>query len=69
MKVSRLYKIKVWVAVLYIFALSTMFYIYESIAQYKANGAYIMVAATTIMLNVVNRSINCPLCQGHFELV
>ncbi len=28
---------------LYIFlALSTMFYIYESIAQYKANGAYIM---------------------------
>lgn len=39
MKVSRLYKIKVWVAVLYIFALSTMFYIYESIAQYKANGA------------------------------
>ena len=58
MKVSRLYKIKVWVAVLNIFALSTMFYIYESIAQYKANGAYIMVAATTIMLNVVNRSIH-----------
>ena len=43
----------------YIFlALSTMFYIYESIAQYKANGAYIMVAATTIMLDVVNRSIH-----------
>ena len=39
-------------------ALSTMFYIYESIAQYKANGAYIMVAATTIMLDVVNRSIH-----------
>lgn len=33
-------------------------YIYESIAQYKANGAYIMVAATTIMLDVVNRSIH-----------
>ena len=43
----------------YIFlALSTMFYIYESIAQYKANGAYIMVAVTTIMLDVVNRSIH-----------
>lgn len=58
MKVSRIYKINVGVAVLYIFALSTMFYIYESIAQYKANGAYIMVAATTIMPDVVNRSIH-----------
>ena len=38
--------------------LSTMFYIYESIGQYKSNGAYIMVAATTIMLNVVNKSIH-----------
>ena len=42
---------------LYIFA-SCILYIYESIAQYKANGAYIMVAATTIMLDVVNRSIH-----------
>ena len=51
--------IKMCIIFYYIFlALSTMFYIYESIAQYKANGAYIMVAATTIMLDVVNRSIH-----------
>ena len=51
--------IKTCIIFYYIFlALSTMFYIYESIAQYKANGAYIMVAATTIMLDVVNRSIH-----------
>mgnify|MGYP000753789741 CR=1 FL=1 len=50
--------IKCVLFLLYILALSTMFYIYESIAQYKANGAYIMVAATTIMLDVVNRSIH-----------
>ncbi|WP_418373487.1 hypothetical protein [Agathobacter sp.] len=51
--------IKICIIFYYIFlALSTMFYIYESIAQYKANGAYIMVAATTIMLDVVNRSIH-----------
>ena len=50
--------IKMCIIFYYIFlALSTMFYIYESIAQYKANGAY-MVAATTIMLDVVNRSIH-----------
>ena len=51
--------IKTCIIFYYIFlALSTMFYIYESIAQYKANGAYIMVAATTIMLDAVNRSIH-----------
>lgn len=51
--------IKMCIIFYYIFlALSTMFYIYESIAQYKANGAYIMVAATTIMLKVVNKSIH-----------
>ena len=49
--------IKMCIIFYYIF-LATMFYIYESIAQYKANGAYIMVAATTIMLDVVNRSIH-----------
>ena len=51
--------IKMCIIFYYIFlALSTMFYIYESIGQYKSNGAYIMVAATTIMLNVVNKSIH-----------
>lgn len=51
--------IKICIIFYYIFlALSTMCYIYESIAQYKANGAYIMVAVTTIMLDVVNRSIH-----------
>ena len=37
---------------------SCILYIYESIAQYKANGAYTMATATTIMLDVVNRSIH-----------
>lgn len=41
---------------LYIFA-SCILYIYESIAQYKANGAYTMVTGATIMLNVINQSI------------
>ena len=50
--------IKMCIIFYYIFlALSTMFYIYESIAQYKANGAYTMVTGATIMLNVINQSI------------
>lgn len=54
---SKIVKVAIVFYYLYIFA-SCILYIYESIAQYKANGAYIMVAATTIMLNVVNRSIH-----------
>ena len=54
---SKIVKVAIVFYYLYIFA-SCILYIYESIAQYKANGAYIMVAATTIMLDVVNRSIH-----------
>ncbi len=50
--------IKTSIIFYYIFVCaSIIFYIYESVAQCKANGAYIMSAATAIMLNVVNRSI------------
>lgn len=33
---------------------SVFFFVYESLTQYKANGAYIMAMATVLMLNVVN---------------
>ena len=53
----------------YIFlALSTMFYIYESIAQYKANGAYTMVTGATIMLNVINQSIKHICVRGNIKI-
>lgn len=36
---------------------SVFFFVYESVTQYKANGAYIMSIATVLMLNVVNNSL------------
>ena len=53
---SKIVKVAIVFYYLYIFA-SCILYIYESIAQYKANGAYIMVTGATIMLNVINQSI------------
>lgn len=53
---SKIVKVAIVFYYLYIFA-SCILYIYESIAQYKANGAYTMVTGATIMLNVINQSI------------
>lgn len=36
---------------------SVFFFVFESVTQYKANGAYIMSIATVLMLNVVNNSL------------
>ncbi len=50
--------IKVLITFYYIcIFISGILYIYESVTPYKANGAYIMVAASTMILNVVYRSI------------
>lgn len=50
--------IKVLITFYYIcIFISGIFYIYESVTPYKANGAYIMVAASTMILNEVYRSI------------
>lgn len=53
---SKIVKVAIVFYYLYIFA-SCILYIYESIAQYKVNGAYTMVTGATIMLNVINQSI------------
>ena len=53
---SKIVKVAIVFYYLYIFA-SCILYFYESIAQYKANGAYTMVTGATIMLNVINQSI------------
>lgn len=53
---SKIVKVAIVFYYLYIFA-SCILYIYESIVQYKANGAYTMVTGATIMLNVINQSI------------
>ena len=53
---SKIVKVAIVFYYLYIFA-SCILYIYESIAQYKAHGAYTMVTGATIMLNVINQSI------------
>lgn len=53
---SKIIKTSIIFYYIFVFA-SIIFYIYESVAQYKANGAYIMAAAAAIMLNVANRSI------------